>query len=132
MIKCVSLNALRQHIRPLAHFVVAVVCFRSLVVDPQWGTADAEIKVSSAGNSKRLKVLLSKPGKDQNIDVHTSPIARNFFLSDSYTTSGPFQFIFPKPLPRFFHYVSCGEHRFPFVPAESNKSLWSLSQTQVY
>ena len=33
--------------RSLAHFVVAVVCFGSFVVDSQWGTADAEIEVSS-------------------------------------------------------------------------------------
>ena len=40
--------------RSLVHFVVAVVCFGSFVVDSQWGTADAEIKVSSA---ERLKML---------------------------------------------------------------------------
>ena len=96
------------------HFVVAVVCFCSFVVDPQWGTADAEIKVSSAENPERLNVLPLKPGEGKNIDMHTSPTARNFFLSDSYTTSGPIKIFFflffwffcflcfSKPLPRFF------------------------------
>ena len=40
------------------HFVVAVVSFCSFVVDPQWGIADAEIKVSSAENPERLNVCL--------------------------------------------------------------------------
>ena len=51
------------------HFIVAVACFCSFVVDLQWGTADAEIKVSSAENSERLKVLPLKPGEGQNIDI---------------------------------------------------------------
>ena len=80
MIKCLCLTALRSHIRSLAHFVVVVVCFCSFVVDSQWGTADAEIKVSSAGNPERLKVLLLKPEEGQNTDMSTSPTARNFFL----------------------------------------------------
>ena len=79
------------------HFVVAVVCFCSFVIDPQWGTADTEIKVSSAENPERLKVLSLKPGEDQNVDVRTSLIARNFVLSDSFTKSS-----FSKPLPSFF------------------------------
>ena len=54
-------------------------------------TADAEIKVSSPENPDRLKVLPLKPGVGQNIDTSTSPKARNFFLSDSYATSCPFQ-----------------------------------------
>ena len=96
-------------------FVVAVVCFCSFVVDPQWGTVDAEIKVSSAENPERLNVLPLKPGEAQNIHMPTSPTTRTFFLSDSYTTSGPikiffcfvlfvcfFVCFFSKPLPRFF------------------------------
>ena len=94
MIKCLCLTALRSHIRSLAHFVVAVVCFCSFVVDQQWGTADAEIKVSSAETPERLKVLPLKPGEGQNIDMRTSPTARNFFISDFYTTSGPFKKLF--------------------------------------
>ena len=100
MIKCVCSNALRSHIRSLAHFVVAVVCFCSFVVEPQRGTADAEIKVSSAETPESLKVLPLKPGEGQNVDMRTSPTARNFFLSDSYATSGPFTFIFSEPLLR--------------------------------
>ena len=52
--------------------------FCSFVVDPQWDTADAEIKVSFAENPER--VLPVKPGVGQNIDMRTSSIARNFFL----------------------------------------------------
>ena len=88
-------------------------CFCSFVVDPQWRTADAEIKVFSAENQERLKGLPLKPGESQNIDMRTSPTASNFFLSDSYTTFGPikifFFFVFLsvfcfffKPLLKFF------------------------------
>ena len=90
------------------HFVVAVACFCSFVVDLQWGTADAEIKVSSAENSERLKVLPLQPGEGQNRDTRTSPTAGNFFLSNSYTTSGPIppppqkKKIPLQPLPSFF------------------------------
>ena len=84
------------------YIVVAVVCFRSFVVDPQWGIADAEIKVSSAENPERLKVLPLKPREDQNIDMHISPTARNFFLSDSCTTSGPNKRIFFQTSPQVF------------------------------
>ena len=94
MSKCLCLTALRSHIRQRVYIVVAVVCFRSFVVDPQWGIADAEIKVSSAENPERLNVLPLKPGEGKNIDMHTSPTARNFFLSDSYTTSGPIKIFF--------------------------------------
>ena len=87
-------DALRSHIRSLVHFVVAVVCFCSFVVEPQRGTADAEIKVSPAENQERLKVLPLKPGVGKNRDMSTSPTARNFFLSDFYTTSGPFKKLF--------------------------------------
>ena len=57
------------------HFVVAVVSFCSFVVDPQWGIADAEIKVSSAESSEKLKALPLKPGEGQNIDISISPTA---------------------------------------------------------
>ena len=70
-------------------FVVAVVCFCSFVVDPQWGTVDAEIKVSSAENPERLNVLPLKPGEAQNIHMPTSPTTRTFFLSGFYTISVP-------------------------------------------
>ena len=45
-----------------------------------------EIKVFSAENPERLKFLPLKPGEGHNIDMRTSPTARNFFLSYSYTT----------------------------------------------
>ena len=98
--------------RSLAHFVVAVVCFGPLVVDLQWGTADAEIKVFSAENPERLKVLPLKPG-GQHTDMRTSPPARNFFLSNSHTTSGPISllsfFFFFQTFPCFcFFFLSLG------------------------
>ena len=42
------------------------------------GTADAEIRVSFAEKPERLKVLPLKLGESQNIDMRTSPTARNF------------------------------------------------------
>ena len=43
----------------------------------------AEIKVPSVENPKLSKVLSSKPGAGQNIAMHASPTARNFFLSST-------------------------------------------------
>ena len=100
MIKC--LTVLQSLITSLVHFVVTIVCFCSFVVDLQWNTVDAEIKVSSAENPERLKVLPLKPREDQNIDMHISPTARNFFLSDSCTTSGPNKRIFFQTSPQVF------------------------------
>ena len=44
------------------------------------GTEDAEIKVSSVGNAElEARFLPFKLPVDQNIAVHASPTARNFF-----------------------------------------------------
>ena len=75
MIKCLCLTALRLHIRSVVHFVVTLACFCSFVFDSQWGAADAEIKVSSAESSEKLKALPLKPGEGQNIDISISPTA---------------------------------------------------------
>ena len=47
---------------------------------PQWGTADAQIKVPSAENLELSCVLALKPGVGQNIAMHASPTARSFLL----------------------------------------------------
>ena len=49
---------------------------------PQWGTVDAEIKVSSVENPEPLKVLSLKPREGQNTALHAPPTARNFCLSN--------------------------------------------------
>ena len=102
------LNTLQSHVRSLAHaFVVAVVCFCSFVVDPQWGTPDTEIKVSPAENPERLKVLPLKPEVGPNIDMRTSPTATNFFLSD-YNFRSNQNIKNSKSLSGIFPCVRCG------------------------
>ena len=66
---------------------------------PQWGAADAEIKVPS-GKNIELNVLPLNPGVGQHIAIHATLTARDFFLAYFYS-SGPFTRIFPKPLPIF-------------------------------
>ena len=65
-----------------------------LLQPPQWGAADAEIKVPSGENTdlKRSPIPL-KPGVGQHIAIHAMLIARNFFLAYFYP-SGPFTCIF--------------------------------------
>ena len=62
------------------------------VSDPQWGAADAEIKVPSDENTV-----------GQYIAMHATLTARNFFLANFYP-SGPFTCIFSKTSPEFFLY----------------------------
>ena len=47
---------------------------------PQWGTVDAEIKVSSAENPELTNVLPIKRGLGRNISLHVLPTLRNFFV----------------------------------------------------
>ena len=49
------------------------------VIAPQWGAADAEIKVPSGEN--RGNVLPLKPGVGQYIAIHATLTARDFFLA---------------------------------------------------
>ena len=67
---------------------------------PQWGAADAEIKVSSGENTE-LKRFPLKPGVGQYIAIHATLTARNFFLAYFYP-SGPFTCIFFQNLSQFF------------------------------
>ena len=77
---------------------------------PQWGAADAEIKVPSGENTE-LKVLPLKPGVGQYIAIHATLTARDFFLAYFYS-SGPFNCIFSKTSPDFFC-VGCGKQMVP-------------------
>ena len=63
---------------------------------PQWGAADAEIKVPSGENTE-----LQLTGVGQYIAMHATLTARGFFFAYFYPSS-PFTCIFPKPLPNFF------------------------------
>ena len=51
-----------------------------LVNNPQWGTADAEIKVLLLRNPELTNILHLEPGAGQNIATHALPTATNFFL----------------------------------------------------
>ena len=77
---------------------------------PQWGAADAEIKVPSGENTE-LKRSPLKPGIGQSIAIHATLTARDFFLAYFYH-SGPFTCIFSKTSPNF-SYVGCGKHMVP-------------------
>ena len=60
---------------------------------PWWGTADAEIKVSSVENPELKGSLPLKPGVGQNIAMYASPFARNSFVPNFYIPS-PFSSIY--------------------------------------
>ena len=53
---------------------------KPIFLDLKWGTAVAEIKVSSVESPELTNVLPLKPGGGQNIAKLASPTARNFFL----------------------------------------------------
>ena len=63
------------------------------------------------------KVLLLKPGAGQNIAMHATPTARDFFLANFYPF-GPFTCIFFSPKLLLISFCrGCGEHRFLCRPA---------------
>ena len=66
---------------------------------PQWGAADAEIKVPSGENTE-LKRSPFKVGVGQYIAIHATLTARDFFLASTLPVHSPA--FFPKPLPIFF------------------------------
>ena len=65
---------------------------------PQWGAADADIKVPSGENTP--DVLPLKPGVGQYIAIHDTLTARDFFLAYFYH-SGPFTCFFSKTSSNF-------------------------------
>ena len=64
---------------------------------PQWGAADAEIKVPSGENTELKRYW---PGVGQYIVIHATLTARDFFLAYVYPSVHSPAF-FPKPLPSF-------------------------------
>ena len=76
---------------------------KALNTAPQWGAADAEVKVLGCylTRTQSLKVLPFEAGVDRYIVMHTTPTARDFFLANFYR-SGPFTCIFSKTSPEFF------------------------------
>ena len=58
--------------------IIDVVVF--VIVSPQWGAADAEIK-SHLVRTQSLNVLPLKPGVSQYIAIHATLAARDFFLA---------------------------------------------------
>ena len=67
---------------------------------PQWGAADAEIKVPSGENTEVKRSPL-KPGVGQYIAVHSVLTAGDFVLANFYP-SGPFACIVSKTSLEFF------------------------------
>ena len=69
---------------------------------PQWGTADAKIEVPPPiKNPELTNVLPFKPGVGQNIAMHASPAARNFFLVLFTTFMAHSHLIFSQSSPYF-------------------------------
>ena len=59
-------------------------------MQPQWGAADAEIKVPSGENTELKRFFPPlKPGVGQCTAIHATLTARDFFLAYFYP-SGPF------------------------------------------
>ena len=67
---------------------------------PQWGAADAEIKVPSDENTE-LNGSPLKPGIGQYIAMHATLTAGDFFLAN-FHPSGPFTCIFSQNRSRVF------------------------------
>ena len=66
---------------------------------PQWGAADAEIKVPFGENTE-LKRSTFEAWFRSYITTHATLTAKDFFLTNFYP-SGPFTRIFSKPLSSF-------------------------------
>ena len=76
--------------------------FSHVTMNPQWGTADAEIKIPSVENPELTNALPLKPGVCQNIAMHASPTTRNFFLVLILTLQVHSPSFIPNPLPAVF------------------------------
>ena len=86
---------------------------------PRWGAADAKFKVPSGENTE-LKHSPFKAWSRYYIAIHATLTARDFFLAYFYP-SGPFTYIFPKPL-AILPVLAIASTWFLCRPAESNKS----------
>ena len=82
-------------------------------------SGDAEMKVLSVENPEQTNVLTLKPGVDENIAMHTSPIARNFLLVLISTVQAPSpSFFFSKSLRDSLLFICYRQHSFPCGPTE--------------
>ena len=86
-------------------FELYSIAVTALATTPQWGAADAEIKVPSGENTE-LKRSPLKPGVDQYITIHATLTVRDLFLA-YFFPSGSFTCIFSKTSPDF-SCVGCG------------------------
>ena len=73
---------------------------------PQWGAADAEIKVPSGENTE-LKCSPFKPWSKSVYSYTCYAYCQGFFFLDYFNTSGPFTCIFSETSPDF-SCVGCG------------------------
>ena len=80
---------------------VVVVVVVVVVATPRSGKLRTQKLKSHLLRAQSLKVLPLKPGVGKYIALHAKLTASDFY------PSGPFTFIFPKPLPSF-SYVGCG------------------------
>ena len=78
---------------------ISRIGLRSIFFSPQWGAADAEIKVPSGGNT----VFKCSPFKawSRSVYSHTCYAYRQGFLPCLFLPSGPFTRIFSKTSPDF-------------------------------
>ena len=78
-----------------------VILFSVLArLTPRSGELRTQKLKSHLVRTQGLNVLPLKPGVGQDIGIHATFTARDFFLAYFYP-SGPFTCIFPKPLPIF-------------------------------
>ena len=73
---------------------------------PQWGAADAEIKVPSGENTELKRSPFKAWSRSIYLDIHATLTARDFFLAYFYPY-GPFTCILSKTSPNF-SCVGCG------------------------
>ena len=88
----------------------------AVAVLPQWGAADAEIKVPSGENTD----LKRSPFKAWSRSVYscTCYVYCQGFLPFYFYPSGPLTCIFSKTSPNFFSCVGCGQYKFLCRPTE--------------
>ena len=97
-----TLHASHKHTHTHTHALYCILSYTTTpYTAPQWGAADAEIKVPSGENTK----LKRSPFKAwcRSVCSHTCYAYCQEFLPYFYP-SGPFTCIFPKPLQMFFLY----------------------------
>ena len=96
----VAQEAVRGHAH-LRDFTTNLAAKFVLSLTPQWGAADAEIKVPSGENTELKRSPFKAWSRSVYIAIHATLTPRDFFLAYFYT-SGPFTCIFFQNLSRFF------------------------------